>query len=87
MWSAPEVLKQPKKIPDATKAMDVYSFGVIMWEMFFETLPFDGSLQECIQNLELNQRPKIRVQSDLDEDDLKSVTKPIASLIRKCWAE
>ena len=33
--SAPEVLKQPKKISqDLMPAMDVYSFGFILWEIW-----------------------------------------------------
>lgn len=78
MCSAPEVLKQPKKIQEGTKAMDVYSFGIMMWELFFETVPFDGDLAECIKYVTVdNGRPKIRVQKDADfedEETLKSVT-------------
>lgn len=35
VWSAPEVLAQPKKLIEPTVKLDVYSFGVLMWEMFF----------------------------------------------------
>lgn len=34
VWSAPEVLKQPKKVLDPLPQFDVYSFGLIMWEVF-----------------------------------------------------
>jgi len=27
--------------------MDVYSFGVIMWELFHEHIPFDGDIAAC----------------------------------------
>lgn len=36
VWSAPEVLKAPKKIIEPLAAMDVYSFGVLAWELFHE---------------------------------------------------
>ena len=36
VWSAPEVLKAPKKILDPLAVMDVYSFGVLAWELFHE---------------------------------------------------
>lgn len=29
--------------------MDVYSFGMIMWELWNETVPFDGDLSLCKQ--------------------------------------
>ena len=34
VWSAPEALKQIKKITELTTQMDVYSFGVILWELW-----------------------------------------------------
>jgi serine/threonine protein kinase len=49
VWSPPEVLKQPKKLQDPIKSMDVYSFGVIMWELFHECVPFDGDLKACTE--------------------------------------
>jgi serine/threonine protein kinase len=36
VWSAPEVLKYPKKIQELTTKMDVYSFGMILWELWHE---------------------------------------------------
>jgi len=36
VWSAPEVLRQKKKIQDPLPAMDVYSFAMVMWEIFHE---------------------------------------------------
>lgn len=49
VWSSPECLKQSRKRPEPTTEMDVYSFGMIMWEIFHETIPFDGDLKACIQ--------------------------------------
>ena len=44
VWSAPEVLKQPKKVLDPTKQIDVYSFGILVWEVFHQHIPFDGKI-------------------------------------------
>ena len=35
VWSAPEVLNQ-NKLPEFTKQMDVYSFAIVLWELFHE---------------------------------------------------
>lgn len=44
VWSSPEVLKSKKKILEPLPAMDIYSFGLIMWEMFHEQVPFDNDV-------------------------------------------
>jgi hypothetical protein len=56
--------------------------------MFFEKVPFDGSLQNCIKCVLDNERPKILVlKDDEEQSELKTVTKPICNLIRKCWLQ
>lgn len=67
--------------------MDVYSFGLIMWEIFFECVPFDNDVTECTKYvLQQNTRPKITLQ-DQEEDGARSVTDPVAKMIRRCWAQ
>jgi len=34
VWSAPEVLKTPKKMQTVTEEMDIYSFGLVLWELW-----------------------------------------------------
>lgn len=41
-WSAPEVLQSLRKINEPTTAMDVYSFGQILWELWHQSVPFDN---------------------------------------------
>jgi hypothetical protein len=48
VWSAPECLKERKKLVEPTWEMDAYSFGVLMWEVWLEKVPFDGDLNEAI---------------------------------------
>ena len=48
VWSAPESLKERKKMVEPTREMDSYSFGVLMWELWHEKVPFDGELNEAI---------------------------------------
>ena len=45
VWSAPEVLQQPKKLPqEFTPAMDIYSFAFLLWELWHFQVPFDDNL-------------------------------------------
>jgi hypothetical protein len=73
VWSSPEILSSMKKLPkQLTKQMDVYSYGMIIWELWHLSVPFDGeiaSAQEYVVKEE--SRPKI-IQStaDLDEDGI-----------------
>lgn len=34
VWSSPETLENQKKIKEPTLAMDVYSYGLILWELW-----------------------------------------------------
>jgi hypothetical protein len=55
--------------------MDVYSFAFIMWEVFFEHVPFDNDLTECTRYvLEQEGRPKISVARDDTEEIEEEIT-------------
>ncbi len=57
--------------------MDVYSFSMVMWEIYHDTIPFDGDLPLCQKYvLEEDSRPMIETDS---------VDQEIAKLIRLCW--
>lgn len=47
VWSSPEVLRSTNKMLEPQPPMDVYSFGIIMWEIFHEKVPFDNDQSEC----------------------------------------
>ena len=49
VWSPPECLKQSKKRLDPTWQMDVYSFGMLMWEVLYEKVPFEGQLNMAME--------------------------------------
>jgi hypothetical protein len=48
VYSPPEVLKYPKKVLEPNSAIDTYSFGLVMWELYHGIVPFDGSLNAAI---------------------------------------
>lgn len=75
VWSPPENLKFPKKVLDPTPEMDVYSFGLLMWELLHEQVPFGGDIKATIKLVvQDNVRPKIvtddeRSSSEEDSGD------------------
>ena len=44
VWSPPEALKNLKRLPDLTWQMDTYSFGMILWELWHNSIPFDNDI-------------------------------------------
>lgn len=63
VWSAPECLSLPRKVIDATAAIDVYCFGMIMWELWHERVPFDGDLKQAI-NFVVNEQARPLIAED-----------------------
>lgn len=75
VWMAPEVIKHNKY----SVAADVYSFGVIMWELCMRKIPYDGLSQVQIM-LGIAQgtlRPEISKKAPPAWNDLMC----------RCWAE
>ena len=78
VWSSPEVLQNMKKIcSEQTVEMDVYSFSMLVWELWHETMPFDGDLALC-QKYVVNEDSRPMIESErLDSE--------ISKLIRLGW--
>lgn len=72
VWSGPEALQQPKKIPELTQQMDTYSFGMILWELWHNAIPFDNDIQQAQQYVVNTEefRPKLlRSPKDLKSEE------------------
>lgn len=82
-WLAPEVVKEH----DYSKAADVYSFGIIMWEMMTWRLPWE-ELNPFQIMLRLNQqdRPEVPPLDTLPGQPLPGITGYI-QLMQECWDE
>ena len=93
VWSPPECLKQPRKKLDPTTEMDIYSFGMLMWEVLHQTVPFDGDLKVCTDYVVNSEsRPKIDEETGTvryteagEEERLGEVSDSLAEIIRMCW--
>ena len=81
-YSPPEVLKSsefykmPEKIDENLKKIDIYSFGMILWELVTGTVPFDVKLSE-IKKYVLKEKVRPEVPQNIDEN--------LIALIRNCW--
>ena len=74
-WTAPEVLKSLRY----TNSADVYSYGIVMWEVAARRDPYGGMppFQVVFAVGNSGMRPDV-------PDDCPS---PIAELMRECWQE
>ena len=49
--------------------MDVYSFGMLMWEILYEAVPFEGELKDAVEYVvQEDARPRIVT---LDQSDVR----------------
>ncbi|XP_010270068.1 PREDICTED: serine/threonine-protein kinase HT1 isoform X2 [Nelumbo nucifera] len=73
-WMAPEMIKEKQY----TKKVDVYSFGIVLWELTTALLPFQGMtpVQAAFAVSEKNERPQLPA----------SCQPALANLIRRCWS-
>lgn len=64
-----------------TEKVDVYSFGIMMWEMFTRTSPFkDLDPKDLAPRIINNMRPDQNLYESL-------TTQAVKALIEKCWAQ
>ncbi|KAF6173216.1 hypothetical protein GIB67_026911 [Kingdonia uniflora] len=73
-WMAPEMIKEKPY----TKKVDVYSFGIVFWELTTALLPFQGMtpVQAAFAVSEKNERPQL-------PDNCQP---GLANLIKLCWS-
>ena len=75
VWSAPECL-QTKGQLELSAQVDIYSFGMILWEILHETVPFDNDWKNIANYV---------VKEDMRPKILPIIPQSVAGLIRNCW--
>jgi serine/threonine protein kinase len=84
LWMAPEVFRGDQRY---TKAVDVYSFGMVLWELatrklpWFEELPSGqaGFFNDLNCALQQNRRPTI-------PDNVLTEHESFVAVMQRCWA-
>ncbi|CAN1154559.1 Serine/threonine/tyrosine-protein kinase HT1 [Linum perenne] len=73
-WMAPEMIKEKHH----TKKVDVYSFGIVLWELLTALTPFDNMTPEqaAFAVCQKNARPPLPV----------SCPRAFSQLIKRCWS-
>ncbi len=80
-YTCPELLKENKDVSNITnlgnnQKCDIYSFGILLWEIYTCTQPFPISLTNLYNYVVVNDyRPEIT----------KDFPSELANLIRNCW--
>ena len=79
-YSPPEILIDAQTIGRPlggnNESIDVYSFGMVLWEILTNTIPFNLKISEVIDYV-VEQKMRPEITKDVDRD--------IAELIRMCW--
>ncbi|KAL8141968.1 hypothetical protein V2J09_015000 [Rumex salicifolius] len=73
-WMAPEMIKEKQH----TKKVDVYSFGIVLWELLTALIPFDNMTPEqaAFAVCQKNARPPMPVDCPT----------ALSRLIKRCWS-
>lgn len=75
-WRPPEMFRNSAY----DSKVDVYSFGIVIWELLTRRIPFDGLAYEVIKkNVLSGVRPEIPPANDV-------ITQELLGLMRACWS-
>nr|UDO47406.1 ser/thr kinase [Pandoravirus massiliensis] len=79
-WMAPEVLNESLDIDYAMA--DVYSFGIILWEVLTRQQPYNGMTPAAVAVAVIRDDARPRIPADLNVD---AQPESYVDLIKECW--
>ncbi|XP_072020667.1 atrial natriuretic peptide receptor 1-like [Amphiura filiformis] len=85
LWTAPEILLQEKPPPKGTLKGDVYSYGIILQEIFLRDSPYPTSIlsaEEIVKEVKASKKPPYRPEIDEETTDANMVM-----LMQSCWEQ
>lgn len=87
-WTAPEIIASPKAV---TEKVDVYSFGIMLWELQSWREPFDGlnyhALLHQMTSTPGGCRPPLPGSPDWEGPPAEEPARGWTRLMCRCWAE
>lgn len=78
VFSSPEVLESGFQQEGGSEAHDIFSYGIILWEIWSEMVPFNDSTPTAVEYV-LNGESRPKIPANTPEN--------IKQLIRECWKQ
>mmetsp|Transcript_116734 Transcript_116734/g.162059 ORF Transcript_116734/g.162059 Transcript_116734/m.162059 type:complete len:81 (+) Transcript_116734:1270-1512(+) len=76
-WSPKEILADPKTDFMDQPSIDVYSYGMLLWELETSKIPFEGLDQRALKTKLVDEKVRPKIPNDTSEK--------LKTLIRRCW--
>eukprot|EP00457_Paulinella_chromatophora_P002523 gb/GEZN01002528.1/.p1 GENE.gb/GEZN01002528.1/~~gb/GEZN01002528.1/.p1 ORF type:complete len:636 (-),score=51.69 gb/GEZN01002528.1/:134-2041(-) len=81
VWSAPEVLNGD----NPSKASDVWSYGIICWELLFRRVPYEGKTLEEVAEAICNKHERLPLPSDELMAEHAGLPASFILMVESCW--
>lgn len=78
-WSAVEIWENYNKDYAQSYETDVYSFGMLLWEIETECIPFEGVTKDEVKDMIVKQRLRPLIPKETQQE--------LTTLIRRCWQD